>query len=243
MAESDASRKAGLLRTIFRESEGKILIAGIAASLLYLGGVLLTRFWSADLPRGLLTMTSAHVIGGRAAGLSSGYLHGLPATVVIAVDMVIETLMVLIGYPLFVLSYRHLIVIEPLQGAIERAQRAAKLHEKRIMRYGIPGLLLFVWFPFWMTGPLMGSIIGFLIGLRARVNLSVVLAGTYLAILCWGLVLRRVHDALQGLGFYVPIVLVSVILILAISLHIRHAFAQRARALDIKDDREGRGES
>ena len=52
-------------------------------------------------------------------------------------------------------------------------------------RYGIAGLFVFVFMPFWMTGPVVGAIIGFLIGLRPAVNLAVVLSATGLAIVIY----------------------------------------------------------
>ena len=136
----------------------------------------------------------------------------------------------------YVFSYRSLIVIEPLKETIARARRAAETHQRTIMKYGVPGLLLFVWFPFWMTGPLVGSIIGFLIGLRPWVNMCVVLAGTYVAIVCWGLVLQRVHRLLASVGPYVPVVFVAAILLAAVSIHIRYAFWRDARRRDESDE-------
>jgi hypothetical protein len=91
------------------------------------------------------------------------------------------------------------------------------------VKWGIPGLLIFVWFPFWMTGPVVGCIIGFLIGMRPWVNLTVVLLGTYLAIVSWGLVLNQIYEELAKIGPYVPFVFVGIILLLAIAVHVRHA--------------------
>jgi len=142
--------------------------------------------------------------------------------------MAIESYLVLLFFPLFVFSYRRLIVIKPLEDALERARRAARAHERTVMKFGVPGLLLFVWFPFWMTGPLVGSVIGFLIGLRPLVNLAVVLSGTYLAIFCWGLILQRVHERLEALGPYVPFAFVGFIVLVAVSIHIRYAFSKHA---------------
>ena len=89
-------------------------------------------------------------------------------------------------------------------------------------------LLLFVWFPFWMTGPVVGSIIGFLIGLGPWTTMAVVLTGTGLAIVCWVFVLNQVFVQLRALGPYVPFVFVALILLIAISIHIRQYFGGRA---------------
>lgn len=235
----DESRagKAGVLRRLVSVPEGKFLIAGVVLVCLHAGAITLTRLHSARLSHSLLTMTGTHILGGRAAGMSWGYVHNLKAWLVIVANMSIETFLVLLFYPLFVFSYRRLIVIKPLEQTMARVQRTAKAYQPEIMKYGIPGLLVFVWFPFWMTGPLVGSVIGFLIGLRPGVNLAVVLSGTYVAILCWGLVLQRVYELLRPIGPYVPLVFVGFILLLAISVHIRYAFSSRAPG-PAKDDKD-----
>lgn len=224
--EQAEAAKPSIWRRMISAPEGKVLIAGVVLLCLYVVAVALARMKSRDLFQSLATMTTSHLLGGRAAGLTWGYKEGLPPYVVILVSMAIETVMVLVFYPLFVFSYSRLIVIKPLEDTLARARRAAEAHQATIMKFGIPGLLLFVWFPFWMTGPLIGCVIGFLIGLRPWANVSVVLAGTYLAILCWGVILHRVHDWLAGVGHYIPLVFVGFLLLLAVSIHIRYAFAR-----------------
>jgi uncharacterized membrane protein len=209
-------------------TEGHILVSGSVLAIAYLATVGLTRFWSGKLCQDLIAMSTTHVIGGRFAGISTGYALEMAPWLIMVANLAIEAVLVLHFYPLFVLSYKKLIVIEPLKDAMAGAQHYAEAHQARIRAYGIPGLLLFVWFPFWMTGPLVGSVIGFLIGLRPWTNMAVVIAGTGLATVGWGVVLERVHDKLQGLGPYVPFLFVALIVLAAIAIHIRHAFARRA---------------
>lgn len=217
-----------LLGRLAATTEGKVLILGIVVTAWYGTMVGLAWLQSHELGHSLLTMTTAHIFGGRAAGMSAGYASDLARGVVIVANMAIETFLVLIFYPLFVFSYHRLIVIKPLEDTIARARRAAEARQRTLVKFGVPGLILFVWFPFWMTGPLVGCIIGFLIGLRTWVNLTVVLFGTYLAIFCWGLVLEKVHSKLEVLGPYVPFVFVGLIILVAISIHIRHAVGRHA---------------
>jgi len=212
-------------REALASAEGKILLAGLALAVLYLTAMCLTLCWSADLFHKVLGITTTHLIGGRAAGLSVGYSYGMPRWFVIVVNMVIETITVLVAYPLFVLYSRHLIVIGPLNDALERAQQAAQAQQKRILRYGIPMLFLFVWFPMYFTGPVVGAIIGYLIGLRPLVNLAIVLAGTYVAVFCWGMALQKLTTALEALGPYPPVIFVAAVMLVAVSLLVRRAIA------------------
>ncbi len=206
-------------------TEGKILVAGLLLAVLYLAAAGLTLCWSGALFHKVLGVTGTHLIGGRAAGLSIGYSYGLPKWFVIVINMAIETITVLIAYPLFVLYSRRLIAIGPLNEALERAQRVARSQQRRILRYGIPMLFLFVWFPMYFTGPVVGAIVGYLIGLRPLLNLGVVLAGTYVAVFCWGMALQKLTAALETLGPYPPVIFVAAILLAAVSLLVRRAIA------------------
>jgi len=220
---------------IARAPEGDIFLAGVILAALFAIALSITRDWSAQVFRTLLLMTSTHLLAGRAAGMSSGYAGELPRWAVIFASMVIETFMVLLFYPLFVFSYKKLFVFKPLADAMTRARRAAIVHHKQIVRYGIPGLLLFVWFPFWMTGPMAGCVIGFLMGLRNSVNLTVVLSGTYLAIICWGLLLEKIHERLKTLGSYVPAIFVGLLILLAVYIHVRYVLSKKKDAGAGKD--------
>ena len=235
--EQPADGSIGLMRRILATPEGKVFIVGLVFTLLSAATILLAGLSSRRLMNDLLAMTGAHIAGGRAAGMLWGYNRDLSHVLVIATNMAIETALVLLFYPLFVLSYRKLIVIKPLEQTMARTQRTASALQARIMKFGIPGLLLFVWFPFWMTGPLVGCIIGFLIGLRPWVNLGVVLSGTYMAIVCWGILLRPLHAVLARAGHYLPFALVMLIFLIAIAIRIRYAFAGHS-AKGEDDDRE-----
>jgi uncharacterized membrane protein len=222
-AEDEQDRRP-VWRRVLGAPEGKVLAAGVVVLVWYVTTVGFTWLLSPELCHSLVNMTVAHLLGGRAAGMSMGYGSDLSRGVVIVANMAIETFLVLLFYPLFVFSYQRLFVIEPLEDAIRRAREAAEAHQRTILKFGIPGLLLFVWFPFWMTGPLVGCVIGFLIGLRPGVNLVVVLLGTYLAIFCWGIILHRFYERIAPLGPYVPFVIVATILLVAVAIHVRYAF-------------------
>jgi uncharacterized membrane protein len=206
--------------------EGKILIAGVLLAAAHVGVAILISKWDQDLSYRLLTMTGTHVAAGRAAGMSWGYAHELPHWLVVLGNTSIETFMVFIIYPLFVFSYQRLIVVGPLKSTMARVREAAESQRRSALKWGIPGLLLFVWFPFYMTGPVVGSVIGFLIGLKPWLNMAIVLLGTYAAILCWGILLQRIHRSLVALGPHVPFAFVSVVMLVVLSIHVRHAVSR-----------------
>jgi len=170
---------------LFNMPEGKILLFGASLLVLYLVFLLFSWVFFPDSYAILSTISAANLFFGRAAGLSIGFATELPILPVVAINFFVETLLVLIIYPLFILGWMQLINIEKLKIWIDKSHQNAEKYRPVIQKYGIYGLFLFVWFPFWMTGPVVGSIIGYLMGLRHMITLVVVLVGTLIATICW----------------------------------------------------------
>jgi len=154
-------------------------------------------------------MAFANLVFGRIVSLSVGYAGDYGHAVVIAVTMVCETTLVLLFYPLFVFSLNRLVVFPSIQGFLQRAHRAAERHKDKVRRYGVIGLFLFVWFPFWMTGPVVGSAIGYLIGLGAFATLAAVLSGTLIAILGWAYLIHGLHAKMVALAPWASVLLIG----------------------------------
>lgn len=147
-------------------------------------------------------MTGLNLLIGRAAGMSFGYANGLDHVVVICSNVLVETIQVLVLYPLFVLSWRNLVDVRRLRRVLVQMRRSAEASRSRVARFGMLGLFVFVFLPFWMTGPVVGSIIGFLLGLKSRQTLGIVLAATYAAIGVWALLFEQLNDLLTAYGRY-----------------------------------------
>ena len=209
--------------------EGCILLLGVALTVAFLLWLAVEFVLSPEQSQILTGTTATAAVFGRAAGLAFGYAMGLSHRIVIPICMIVETVMVLLFYPLFVFSWRHLLVFKWLKKVFDRIHEAAETHKDKVQKYGIIGLFAFVWFPFWMTGPVVGCAIGFLLGLRAWVNMVVVLAGTYVAIFVWALFLREVHERVAAYSSRAAVV-VMIVLIVAIALaHFLHRACRENR--------------
>ena len=152
--------------------------------------------------------------------MSFGYANGFDHAHVVPLNILIETIQVLVIYPLFVLSTRQLIRLPTLQPFITRIHHAAASRGGMVRKFGIAGLFVFVFAPFWMTGPVVGAIIGFLIGLRPWVNLAVVLASTYVAIGVWALLLNELNVWAATVNQYAPYALFLAIVLIAAAMHL-----------------------
>jgi len=162
---------------------------------------ILTLFCALFFPKYLqliLSITATNIVFGRMAGLSIGIASQMDTNLLIAFNLFIESIMVLIFYPLFVLSWHKLdlITYQPFNRFIERSKQNAHKYEPFIKRYGMIGLILFVLTPFAMTGPVVGSFVGFLIGFRHRMTLFVVLSSTLVAIILWVYLIKNFEEIL-----------------------------------------------
>ena len=211
-----------LKQTLLTSSEGRLLLAGTALAFIYIFWLGIKLMFSPEESQLLIGITATGLLFGRATAMAFGYSLNLGHGTVIPICIIIETILVLIFYPLFVFSWQHLLVIKRLKKLFERTQRTAEMHKDKVQRYGIIGLFLFVWFPFWMTGPVVGSVIGFLLGLKVWLNMTVVLAGTCAAIVGWAFLLRQLHEQVASHSSYAAMILMILLIIILIVGHLLH---------------------
>jgi uncharacterized membrane protein len=219
---SNPEQSLQLKQTLLTSSEGRLLLAGATLAFLYIFWLGIKLLFSPEEAQLLIGITATGLLFGRATAMAFGYSLSMEHSTVIPICIIIETIMVLIFYPLFVFSWRHLLVIKRLRRLFERTQRAAETHKEKVRRYGVIGLFIFVWFPFWMTGPVVGSVIGFLLGLRVWLNITVVLAGTYMAIVGWAFFLRQLHEQVASYSSYAAMILMILLIVIIIVGHILH---------------------
>jgi uncharacterized membrane protein len=216
---SRLSRVNHIKTTLLSSQEGCILLIGVAVALMYTLWLGVKFIFSPDQAQVLIAMTATAIMFGRAAGMAFGYTVLLGHSTVIPISMTIETILVLIIYPLFVFSWRHLLVVKWLKRFFDRIQKAAEKNQDFVRKYGIIGLFAFVWFPFWMTGPVVGCVIGFLLGLPAWITILAVLGGTYVAITCWALLLHTVNQQVAQYSPYAAMILMVVLVVVIIAGH------------------------
>jgi uncharacterized membrane protein len=217
-------------------TEGLILLAGIVLALLYLAALSLYVLFSPRLAQILIGITASNLLFGRAVGMSVAYTFGFGHGVVIPLNMLIESILVLLFYPLFVFSLKQLLVMEWLRGFVDGVVAAASRHRHKVERYGVPGLILFVWFPFSMTGPMVGSVIGYFIGLKPKVNIAVVLGSTYVAILCWGVLLRGLLERAASKGSYASTAVAATIIAVILIFQVFRTLKKREKVRRGQDD-------
>ena len=184
--------------TLLKHKEGQLLLLGLLLLGCFLILLVLCTLFFPQYLQQLLSITATNVIFGRMAGLSIGIATQMDTNLLVGLNFFIESIMVLILYPLFVLSWKKLDLISypPLKQYLAKSKKNAHTYEPLIKRYGVIGLILFVLTPFAMTGPVVGSFVGFLIGFRHEVTLLVVLFSTFIAIIIWVYLIKNFEEVL-----------------------------------------------
>jgi len=201
--------------------EGKIFLIGLLFLFAYTSIIFGVYILDTKDGNNLIGMSIVHSLFGNAAGISYGYSVKFSDVVIIFFNMIIEFIIVMIIYPLFVLSWNNSFDIKFLNNLTTVVQKQRVKYQKFFDKYGKYGLFVFVWIPFWMTGPVVGAIIGFLIGMRHYTIMFIVLGGTSLSVIVWTYFLKEMISLLNQLSTYAPWILLSLIILVPLILKIR----------------------
>lgn len=172
-------------RTVDNSIEWSILIASILMSLMFLGALVYYLITDPSLSKTLGLVFIAHTFGGRAAGIGLCIMAELAPWVTVLYNFFLEILIVCWVYSLFVLSINNYLKFRGLRLFSLRLERKARKHKDKIANYGWIGIFLFVMAPFPATGPVIGSIVGYLLKFPVWRNFSAALFGTLTAIVVW----------------------------------------------------------
>jgi len=212
--------------TLWKDPDGQVFVAGLVIALSYIGWLTIGMVNDPEIFQKYMTLSGSHMFAGRAAGITTGYYFKLDHAPVIILNCIVETIMVLIFYPLFVFSWRRLVLFSFLKKLMTKIGNVAESKQESIRHYGIYGLFVFVLFPFWMTGPVIGSAIGHLMGLRSWVNMSVVLGGTYAATVGLALFLHEISNFMAEFHNLAPLALVLGLVVLGLAGHLLNRSAK-----------------
>jgi uncharacterized membrane protein len=198
--------------------EGKIFIFGVLLFCGFIVVVITTYIFSLDDANNLVAMSITNFFFGRAAGISYGYTVEFSDTVIILMNMLVEFIMVMIIYPLFVLSWKKSLSVNMLKDFFSSVKEQQLKYKTFFDKYGKYGLFIFVWIPFWMTGPIIGAIIGFLIGIKHYTTMVIVLVGTSLAIVAWTYLLKEMLFLLNQFSVNASFIILGLFIVIAVIL-------------------------
>lgn len=197
---------AFLYRERFDLIEVKILLMGLLLFALASVYYVYLLFTDPGLYHIMSSTAIIHVMGGRALGIATCLSADISPFYTIVYNFFLEIVIVLIAYGMFVLVMRNIIQPKLFHSAVRQAELTAQNQKTKIKKYGAIGLFFFVMFPFFMTGPVIGAIIGYLLNYKARNNFLIVFSGTLCSIIIYTLVGNNIMVALNQ---YIPVDLVK----------------------------------
>ena len=177
-----------LARERFDLIEVKILLLGLLLCLLTGVYFLFLLFTDPALYQVLTSTAIVHAMGGRALGIAACLAADISLFWTIMYNFFLEVVIVLVAYGVVVLVMRNIIQPKLFRSAVRQAELTAQQQKTKIKKYGAIGLFFFVMFPFFMTGPVIGAIIGYLLNYKAINNFLIVFSGTLTSILIYTLV-------------------------------------------------------
>lgn len=176
---------------LFKTESGKILLIGIFLIIFLSIFIFVWYFIDPSFSNKISGMVVTNIAVGRVPSLSFGYASELSHFEVIFTNIYVEMILVTILYPMFVFSYNDILHIKFLEKFFEDAKKYQQKNQALFDRYGVIGLFIFVFIPFWMTGPIVGSIVGYLLGMKHYKVMLIVFGATSVAITLWGLLLNE----------------------------------------------------
>jgi uncharacterized membrane protein len=170
---------------IYQTSEGKVLIAGGFMLILLICVIGFYGVVDYERARTLILVFIAHTFGGRAAGIGLCIMNELNLVWTIVYNFYLEALIVCFTYSIFVLSLNNYIKAQWVKSQTNKLMQKAEKYKDKIGKYGWVGIFLFVMIPLPVTGPVIGSSVGYLLKMGIWRNLTAVLSGTLAAIVVW----------------------------------------------------------
>ncbi len=119
---------------------------------------------------------------GRAVSIADGIARGFSPIYLMFQNSIEDIVLLLVLYPLVVAVYEGVAGHRVLRRTVDRVRRTAEASRAVVEPWGVVGLCMFVFFPFWSTGALVGSVIGYLLGMRTWVVFTSVFTAHFLSV-------------------------------------------------------------
>lgn len=179
------SKALGMKHTVFNSAEWRILWLGLFLAVAYAALVLAALVVDVSTAKVFVLVLLAHFVGSRAGGIGICILGGFSPAATILYNFYVETLIVCFTYSGFVLSATNYLKVEWIRRFMDNLAEKALEKKAKIKRWGWIGIFSFVMAPLPVTGPVIGSIIGYMLRMKLISNFSATALGTLTATIIW----------------------------------------------------------
>ena len=158
----------------------------------------------------------AHIFGGRAGNATVGLNSGFSPGFILFQACMQDFIIMFYAFPFIVTGLTAAEKWPVVGPALAHIHELAMRHKARLAPYGLVGLTLFVIFPIWTTGPLVGVVVGYLLGLGIVFSFVAVMVGNTIAAALWIWAFDYINEKLLLLNENLPWLLMGAILIASI---------------------------
>ncbi len=191
--------------------EGRLFVSWILLALALLASIIFYGVTDFQTAKTLVLAFIAHTVGGRAAGIGLCILQDFSAFATIFYNFYLEILIVCFTYSIFVLSATQYLRVKWLTSVMENIGVKALKNKHKIERFGWLGIFFFVMAPLPVTGPVVGSIIGYMLRLSLVKNFSATFLGTLTAIIVWFQFFDFLEDRFHMIQYIFALIVVIVL--------------------------------
>lgn len=192
-------------------TEGRVLLIGISMAVCLALLIIYFLIVAPERAKTISLVFLAHTFGGRAAGVGLCIMSGIGYVWNVSYNLFLEILIVCFTYSLFVFSLTHHIKFKWAIAFTKNLMEKATKNKDKIERFGWIGLFLFVMVPLPVTGPVVGSIIGYLLKMNIWRNLSAVILGTLSAIIAWVVCFEFLEQHLHMIQYFLVVIIAIVL--------------------------------
>lgn len=173
--------KKFLLNTI----EGRVLMTGFLLTALFFAFVIIGIIQGVPGAKIAFVVFLTHCVGSRAGGIGLCILNDFDPFTTIALNFYSECLIVCYTYASFALSTSGIFKAAWIKSSMGKLKEKADEKKEKIKNWGWIGIFAFVMAPLPVTGPVVGTIIGYMMRMRLFSNFSAAGLGTLTAIVAW----------------------------------------------------------
>lgn len=178
--------------------------SGVAVFLVYVATLIAVGILEPVPYAGAWHLVLGNLFLGRAYNITVGLREGYSTVYLFFQCGLGDVVVLLLMYPLLVAGYRRAVEWRFVGPGIANIRASAEKHKSRIERFGALGLMAFVFFPAWSTGPLVGGVVGYLVGMRTSVVFTSIIIGNFLSVAAWIWFIDWMRSFSESLGHWLP---------------------------------------
>jgi len=202
--------------------------AGLIIFLVYAAVLIAIAIIEPDPYAGAWHLVIGNLLLGRAYNITVGLQEGYHPAYLFFQCGLGDIILLLLVYPLLVAGYRRAIEWRFIGPGIANIRATAEKHKQRIERFGAVGLVAFVLFPAWSTGPLVAGVVGYLVGMRTSVAFTSIVIGNFLSVAAWIWLIDWMRSFSESLGPWLPWIVAGSVIGLAVAYRV-HLVRRRMR--------------